>query len=124
MRLLFYVQLAFVAVHMVPSHRPLPLAQCEAVLRSVCHSSRVINVVGNRPSFFQSDSGGKASLEPNISQTVWPLYRGELEPHKSILSPDMGGGTNPSEEDQRRKLLVLARTTCNSCSLSSQVSSR
>ena len=124
MGFLFYVRLSFVAAHMVASHRPLPLAKCEAILRSVCHSSRVKNVVGDRPSFFQSDSGGKASLEPNISQTVWPLYRSELEPHKSILSPDIGGGTNPSEEDQRRKLLVLARTTCNSCSLLSQVFSR
>ena len=121
MGFVFYVQLSFVAAHMVSSHRPLPLAKCEAILRSVGHSRRVKNVVGNRPSFFQSDSGGKTSLEPNISQKMRPLYRGELEPHKSILSPDMGGGTNPSEEDQRRKLLVLARTTCNSCSLLSQV---
>ena len=102
---------------MVPSYRPLPLAQCVAVLRGVRHRRHVPNVVADRPfyclflnDFIQSDFGGQASLEPNISQKVRPLDWGELEPHKSILSPDMGGGTNPSEEDQRRKMLVLART--------------
>ena len=104
-------------VHIVPGHRPLPLAQCVAVLRGVRHRRHVPHVVADRPfyclflnDFIQSDFGGQASLEPNISQKVRPLDWGELEPYEWIPCPDVRRRAKPSEEDQRGKLLILART--------------